>query len=200
MSGRIFEPQTLRPRLEAPTALQGRLRDPVAAAGTNIEMVQAHGELSPDLIPRPAKKRQLDLVSEIDPLLSKKARVKQTSIQSIGSEQVKQMATSQRLPDKIVSTSSQLKPTVFNPQYSGITKSFLHPAKPSLCPDPVHAYISKWLESISIDPDQDEWCRPDSHSEDESAVEELAVPTTGIGSTPNVTRVATSQKPRLPSL
>ncbi|KAH7157479.1 hypothetical protein B0J13DRAFT_520210 [Dactylonectria estremocensis] len=174
MSGRVFEAQALRPRLDPPQALQGKLRDAVAVAGTNIEMLQARGELSPDLVPRPAKKRQLDVVSEIDPLLSKKARVKQTSMQSTGSYPVKQNAASQRLLDKIVSTTSQPKPTVFNPQFSGITKSFLHPAKPSLCPDGVHAYISKWLESISIDPDQDEWCRPDSHLEDESALEELA--------------------------
>lgn len=131
-------------------------------------------------MPGQAKKRQLDVGSEIPSLLAKKARVTQTREQLTGGQPVEQMAIAQLLTEEFVSTTlQQPKSTAFNPQFSGIMKGFLTPVKPSLCPESVHTYISKWLESISIDADQDKWCRSDSqrsHSDDESGSEELISP------------------------
>lgn len=201
MSRLVSEAQALRPRLEPSKALQEKLLDAVATASVNIgtlfftwlwcdywerhaksatERLQTRGELSPGLMPGQAKKRQLDVGSDIDYLLAKKPRVTQTREQLTSGQPVEQMAVAQLLTEEFVSTTfQQPKSTVFNPQFSGIMKGFLNPVKPSLCPESVHTYISKWLESISIDADQDQWCQSDSqhsHSDDDSGSEELINP------------------------
>ncbi|KAH8729673.1 hypothetical protein BGZ61DRAFT_529831 [Ilyonectria robusta] len=180
MSRLVSEAQALRHRLEPSKALQEKLLDAVATASVNIELLQTRGELSPDLMPGQAKKRQLNDGSDIDYLLAKKPRVTQTREQLTSGQPAEQMTIAQLLTEEFVSTTlQQPKSTAFNPQFSGIMKGFLNPVKPSLCPESVHAYISKWLESISIDADQDKWCQSDSqrsHSNDDSDSEELINP------------------------
>ncbi|KAF7538003.1 hypothetical protein G7Z17_g12735 [Cylindrodendrum hubeiense] len=188
--------QTRRSRLKPSMALQETLLDAAATASIDIGLPRTRGELHPDLMPRQVKKRQLNVVPEIDPCLAKKARVTQPTAQLTRGEPVEETSVAQLLTEELVSTTlQQPKPTVFNPQFSGIMKGFLNPAKPSLCPESVHAYISKWLESISIDADQDRWCRSDSqhsHSDDESVAEKLTHPAPEIDAITNTDEVITS--------
>lgn len=173
MNSGVSKARTRSSGIKQSKALQEKLQDLVASTGSGIGLPMSQGESQTigdhtEDQPLKSRKRQLDTASEIEPLLTKKACLTQTSTQRHGAQhQFEQVAkvgtrivlfTSQPLTYELMQTTLRQPKPISQPPYA----SFL---KDPTDPDPRYTsnqtLVSNWLESLEAD--RRKSCRSDSH-------------------------------------
>ncbi|ROT43732.1 hypothetical protein SODALDRAFT_46249 [Sodiomyces alkalinus F11] len=148
MNSGVSKTRVCRSRIKISKALQEELLD--AIASTDTELPQNPRDQSP-VTPSQSTKRRLT-TSGIDPLPAKRTRLEQTDAHQSGIQDQK--------AGQIVKPAPKHPP---QQSYASFLKDLVDPAPwihPSH-PEPVHAFVFEWLESVGSD--REAHCRSDSH-------------------------------------